>query len=105
MDEIKNPGTEKAFEKSRLVVQAYNDADKTFVLTESPTILHNPFLALTCSYHSSMADDLCDIRPSDVKFLRKLKESKNSVVFKVAVNGKPCVMKVVSGLYRQAERR
>jgi hypothetical protein len=38
VDEIKNPGTEKAFEKSRLVVQAYNDADKTFVLTESPTI-------------------------------------------------------------------
>ncbi|KAE8553803.1 hypothetical protein EYB25_002341 [Talaromyces marneffei] len=38
VDEIKNPRTDKAFEKSRLVVQAYNDADKTFVLTESPTI-------------------------------------------------------------------
>jgi hypothetical protein len=25
VDEIKNPGTNKAFEKSRLVVQAYND--------------------------------------------------------------------------------
>jgi hypothetical protein len=25
VDEIKNPGTDKAFEKSRLVVQAYND--------------------------------------------------------------------------------
>jgi hypothetical protein len=38
VDEIKDPGTEKAFEKSRLVVQAYNDANKTTVLTESPTI-------------------------------------------------------------------
>jgi hypothetical protein len=25
VDEIKHPGTNKAFEKSRLVVQAYND--------------------------------------------------------------------------------
>lgn len=38
VDEIKNPGTEKAYEKSRLVVQAYNDRDKTLILTESPTI-------------------------------------------------------------------
>jgi hypothetical protein len=38
VDEIKNPGTDKAFEKSRLVVQAYNDANKSLVLTESPTI-------------------------------------------------------------------
>lgn len=38
VDEIKNPGTDKAFEKSRLVVQAYNDTDKTLVLTQSPII-------------------------------------------------------------------
>ena len=38
VDEVKNAGTEKAFEKSRLVVQAYNDANKDLVLTESPTI-------------------------------------------------------------------
>ena len=38
VDEIKNLGTEKAFEKSRLVVQAYNDVDKGLVLTQSPTI-------------------------------------------------------------------
>jgi hypothetical protein len=38
VEEIKDRGTDKAFEKSRLVVQAYNDADKTTVLTESPTI-------------------------------------------------------------------
>ena len=38
VDEIKNAGTEKAFEKSRLVVQAYNDMEKDLVLTQSPTI-------------------------------------------------------------------
>ncbi|RFU25514.1 hypothetical protein B7463_g10820, partial [Scytalidium lignicola] len=38
VDEIKNKGTEKAFEKSRLVVQAYNDEGKELVLTQSPTI-------------------------------------------------------------------
>jgi hypothetical protein len=38
VDELKNPGTEQAFEKSRLVVQAYNDQEKELVLTQSPTI-------------------------------------------------------------------
>ena len=38
VDEIKNEGTDKAFEKSRLVVQAFNDTDKDLVLTQAPTI-------------------------------------------------------------------
>ena len=38
MDEVKNKGTAKAFEKSRLVVQAYADDEKQMVLTQSPTI-------------------------------------------------------------------
>jgi hypothetical protein len=38
VDEVKNAGTSKAFEKSRLVVQAYNDQGKELVLTQSPTI-------------------------------------------------------------------
>ena len=38
VDEVKNGGTDKAFEKSRLVVQAYNDQNKQLVLTQSPTI-------------------------------------------------------------------
>ena len=38
VDEIKNQGTEKAYEKSRLVVQAYNDINKANVLTQFPTI-------------------------------------------------------------------
>jgi hypothetical protein len=38
VDSIKNPGTEDAFEKSRLVVQAFNDPAKAEVLTQSPTV-------------------------------------------------------------------
>lgn len=38
VDTLKGEGTDKAFEKSRLVIQAYNDAGKLEVLTQSPTI-------------------------------------------------------------------
>jgi hypothetical protein len=38
VDEIKDQGTDKAFEKSRLVVQAYKDTEKGMVLMQSPTI-------------------------------------------------------------------
>ena len=38
VDEIKNIGTVDAYEKSRLVVQAYNDDGKAEVLTQAPTI-------------------------------------------------------------------
>lgn len=38
VDEIRNEGTEQAYEKSRLVVQAYNDSEKDQILTQSPTI-------------------------------------------------------------------
>ena len=38
VNEIKNAGTDKAFEKSRLIVQAYNNVNKGIVLTQSPTI-------------------------------------------------------------------
>ncbi|KAI1002382.1 hypothetical protein K3495_g5815 [Podosphaera aphanis] len=38
VDEVKFRGTNKAFEKSRLVVQAYNDHEKGLVLTQSLTV-------------------------------------------------------------------
>jgi hypothetical protein len=38
VDGIKFTGTSKAYEKSCLVIQAYNDNDKRMVLTQSPTI-------------------------------------------------------------------
>ena len=38
VNEVKNADTDSAFEKSRLVVQTYNDSTKHLVLTQSPTI-------------------------------------------------------------------
>ena len=38
VNKIKNPGSNKAFKKSRLVVQAYNNLEKDLILTQSPTI-------------------------------------------------------------------
>src|SRR5580692_7050629 len=38
VDEIKHPGTDKAYEKSHLVIQAYNDPGKDLILTQSPTV-------------------------------------------------------------------
>jgi hypothetical protein len=38
VDEIKNVETEKVFEKSRLVIQVYNDLNKDLILTQSSTI-------------------------------------------------------------------
>ena len=38
VDEIKNIGTADAYEKSRLMMQAYNDEGKIEVLTQAPTI-------------------------------------------------------------------
>ena len=48
VDEIKNSGTDKAFEKSRLVVQAYSDLTKDLVLTQSPTIQRVSQRLITC---------------------------------------------------------
>jgi hypothetical protein len=55
VNEIKNPGTTSAFEKSRLVVQAYKDTEKDIVLTQSPTIQRvsqRLILALTGILHN-----------------------------------------------------
>ncbi len=38
VNEVKNSDTEKAFEKFRLMIQAFNDQNKTFVLTQSSII-------------------------------------------------------------------
>lgn len=38
VDKIKNIGTTNAFQKSKLIVQGYNNHDKTSILTQSPTI-------------------------------------------------------------------
>jgi hypothetical protein len=43
-----------------------------------------------------MSDEMLNIKPSDVAFLRKLNRSEYSDIFHVRVRSKECVMKVVS---------
>jgi hypothetical protein len=38
VDEIKNLDIDKAFKKSRLIVQAFDDSDKNLILTQSSII-------------------------------------------------------------------
>ena len=54
VDEIKNIGTIDAYEKSRLVMQAYNDDGKAKMLTQAPTIQRmNQRLILTLTVNMS----------------------------------------------------
>jgi len=48
VDHVKHAGTPQAFEKSRLVVQAYKDTDKKSVLTQAPTIQRASQRLLLC---------------------------------------------------------
>lgn len=45
-----------------------------------------------------MTDEITELEPNEVTFFEKLQESKNSVVFKVSIHRRACVMKVVSAL-------
>ena len=76
VDEVKNKGTDKAFEKSRLVVQAYNDQEKDIVLTQSPTIQRVSQRLILC-IAAMLADDekhlfLRDISQAYVQSTTKL---------------------------------
>ena len=43
-----------------------------------------------------MSDEMLNIKPSEVTFVRKLKQSERSSIFQVTIRGKECIMKVVS---------
>ena len=61
VNDVKNKGTDKAFEKSRLVVQAYNDEGKEYVLTQSPTIQRASQRIILC-FAATMKYVCCYIR-------------------------------------------
>jgi hypothetical protein len=58
VDEVKNKDTNKAYEKSRLVVQAYNDDEKSLVLTQSPTIQRVSQRIILCIAPMAMNTDV-----------------------------------------------
>ncbi len=63
VDEIKNIETANAFENSRLVVQTYNNYDKTSILTQSPTIeqISQWFMLALSAIKPQLSLYLCDI--------------------------------------------
>ncbi len=94
VDEIKHSSTSDAYEKSRLVMQAYNDQDKTLILTQSPIIQRMSqriiLVIAACTSHCHLY--LRDITQTYVQsktplnkefFIRSLSElnlSKNSIL-------------------------
>ena len=60
VDEVKGKGTATPYEKSRLVIQAFNDEGKKTVLTQSPTIQPvSQRIIVAISPSSSSAGSLC----------------------------------------------
>lgn len=53
-------------------------------------------MSLNMASQLPMTDWISEVSPGDVMFSQKLQESANSAVFKVAIHGQTCVMKVVS---------
>jgi hypothetical protein len=64
VDNVKNEGTDKAFKKSRLVVQAYNDQQKSTVLTQSPTIQRISQRLILCI--TAIQQDTADLYIRDI---------------------------------------
>ena len=70
VDEVKGKATSTPYEKSRLVIQAYNDEGKKEILTQSPTIQRVSqclILALTPSLVKKAKLYLCDITQAYVQ--------------------------------------
>ncbi|POS83447.1 hypothetical protein EPUL_004675 [Erysiphe pulchra] len=110
-DEIKHKGTDKAFEKSRLVVQAYNDREKGVVLTQSPTIQRINQRLIFCIATLMQTNDvnlyLREISQAYVQSITKLNRNfyiKPPQVLKEELGlAKDTVLKVVKPLYGVSE--
>ena len=107
VDEIKNRGTDKAFEKSRLVVQAYNDHEKNVVLTQSPTIQRVSQRLILCIAAMIQGNGthlyLRDISQACVQSLTKLNRDfyirpPHELGVELGI-GKDSILKVVKPLY------
>lgn len=109
VDEIKNAGTDKAFEKSRLVVQAYNDLNKDLVLTQSPTIQRVSQRLIVCLAAVLQNDDtglyLRDVTQAYVQSTSELNRDfyirpppELATMLGIKANS-DCILKVIKPLY------
>ena len=104
---MKNTGTSTVFEKSRLVVQAYNDTEKELVLTQSLTIQwvsQRLILALTATLIGSgknlyLRDILQAYIQLDIKLCKNLyikPPTELNIVYNI-------ILKVIKPLYKIPE--
>jgi hypothetical protein len=104
VDEIKHPGTDKAFEKFRLVVQAFKDQNKTLVLTQSPIIQRVSQRLIICLAATlSMELYLRDITQAYVQsrsiLNRDFYVQPSPELIKLMGISNDCILKVVKPLY------
>jgi hypothetical protein len=110
VNEIKHSDTNKAFEKSRLVVQAFKNQNKTLVLTQSSIIQRvsqRLIICLAVTLSSSMKLYLRDITQVYVQFRSILNRDfyvqSFSKLIKLMRISSECVLKVIKSLYEVLE--
>jgi hypothetical protein len=110
VNEIKHSGTEKDFEKSRLVMQAFKNQNKILVLTQSFTIQRisqRLILCLTVMFNLEMNLYLRDITQAYVQSTTSLNRDfyvqSLSELIKLMRISDDCVLKVIKSLYEMSE--
>ena len=111
VDAIKHSGIDKAFEKSRLVIQAYNDEEKTLVLTQSSTIQRVSQRLIICLTVVLQDTDtklyLRDITQAYVQSSSELNRDfyirSSEELIKMLDVDQSCILKIVKPLYGVSE--
>ena len=111
VDEIKHPGTDNAFEKSRLVIQTYNDEEKALVLTQSSTIQRVSQRLIICLAAVLQDTDtklyLRDITQAYVQSSSELNRDfyirSSEELIKMLDVDQSCILKIVKPLYGVSE--
>jgi hypothetical protein len=110
VNEIKHSSIEKAFEKFRLMMQAFKNQNKTLVLTQSPTIQRvsqRLILCLTVMFSSKMKLYLRDITQAYVQSTTSLNrdfyvQSLSELIKSMKISD-DCILKVIKSLYEMFE--
>ncbi len=110
MNEIKHSNIEKALEKSRLMMQAFKDHNKTLMLTQSSIIQRisqRLILCLTATFYFEMDVYLRDITQTYVQSATSLNRDfyvqSLSELIKLMRISADCILKVIKSLYEMSE--
>ncbi len=108
VNEVKNSNTEKTFEKFRLMMQAFNDQDKTFVLTQSSIIQRVSqrliiCLAVTLSMKLYLRDITQIYVQSRFNLNRDFYVQSFFKLIKLMSISFECILKVIKSLYEVSE--